>query len=133
MHSTAARRLDSSAQRPADALINGMDAPTLHASVCAKVDSVEQPLNQVGASEMNITTVGIDLAKNVFQIHGVDERGKMVLRKQLKPCAGDEFLVNLPACLIGMEAVQRAFLGSPTHGAGTHGEGDGATVCEALR
>ena len=33
---------------------------------------------------MKITTVGIDLAKNVFQVHGVDEHGKAVLRKQLK-------------------------------------------------
>jgi len=33
---------------------------------------------------MKITTIGIDLAKAVFQIHGVDERGKVVLRKQLK-------------------------------------------------
>ena len=33
---------------------------------------------------MKITTIGIDLAKNVFQVHGVDERGKTVLRKQLK-------------------------------------------------
>ena len=33
---------------------------------------------------MNITTIGIDLAKNVFQIHGIDQRGKTVLRKQLK-------------------------------------------------
>ena len=33
---------------------------------------------------MKITTVGIDLAKNVFQVHGVDERGKVVLRKQLR-------------------------------------------------
>ena len=32
---------------------------------------------------MKITTIGIDLAKNVFQVHGVDERGKAVLRKQL--------------------------------------------------
>ncbi len=33
---------------------------------------------------MKITTVGIDLAKNLFQVHGVDERGKTVLKKQLK-------------------------------------------------
>ncbi|MGB2901891.1 MAG: IS110 family transposase, partial [Candidatus Dechloromonas phosphoritropha] len=33
---------------------------------------------------MKITTVGIDLAKQVFQVHGVDERGKVVLKKQLK-------------------------------------------------
>jgi transposase len=33
---------------------------------------------------MKITTVGIDLAKNVFQVHGIDERGNAVLRKQLR-------------------------------------------------
>jgi transposase len=53
---------------------------------------------------MKITTVGIDLAKNVFQIHAVDERGKAVLKKQLKRDQVAEFFVNLPPCLIGMEA-----------------------------
>ena len=33
---------------------------------------------------MEITTIGVDLAKNVFQVHGVDQRGKAVLRKQLR-------------------------------------------------
>ena len=33
---------------------------------------------------MEITTIGLDLAKNVFQVHGVDQRGKTVLRKQLR-------------------------------------------------
>jgi transposase len=53
---------------------------------------------------MNVTTVGIDLAKIVFQVHGVDERGKARLRKQLKRTQVLEFFVNLPPCLIGMEA-----------------------------
>ena len=53
---------------------------------------------------MNITTIGIDLAKNVFQIHGVDERGKAVLRKQLKRAQMMTFFVKLAPCLIGMEA-----------------------------
>jgi len=53
---------------------------------------------------MKITTVGIDLAKNVFQVHGVDERGKIVLRKQVKRAQMAEFFANLPPCLIGMEA-----------------------------
>jgi transposase len=53
---------------------------------------------------MKMTTVGIDLAKNVFQIHGVDERGKTALKKQLKRDQMAEFFVNLPPCLIGMEA-----------------------------
>lgn len=53
---------------------------------------------------MKITTVGIDLAKNVFQVHGVDEHGKAVLRKQIKRAQVVEFFANLPPCLIGMEA-----------------------------
>jgi transposase len=53
---------------------------------------------------MKITTVGIDLAKNVFQVHGVDERGKAVLKKQLKRHQVLPFFGNLPPCLIGMEA-----------------------------
>ena len=38
---------------------------------------------------MNITQVGVDLAKAVFQVHGIDARGKVGLRKQLKTIAGD--------------------------------------------
>jgi transposase len=53
---------------------------------------------------MNITTIGVDLAKNVFQVHGVDEFGKAALRKQLKRAQVLSFFVNLPRCVIGMEA-----------------------------
>jgi transposase len=53
---------------------------------------------------MNITQVGIDLAKLVFQVHGVDARGKVALRKQLKRSQVAEFFAQLAPCLIGMEA-----------------------------
>jgi transposase len=53
---------------------------------------------------MQITTVGLDLAKNVFQVHGVNEHGKAVLRKQLRRDQVAAFFANLPACLVGMEA-----------------------------
>lgn len=53
---------------------------------------------------MKVTTVGIDLAKNVFQVHGVDERGTVVLRKQLRRDQVTAFFANLPPCVIGMEA-----------------------------
>ena len=53
---------------------------------------------------MKVTTLGIDLAKNVFQLHGVNELGKPVIKKQLRRDQMAEFFVNLPACLIGMEA-----------------------------
>ena len=53
---------------------------------------------------MKITTIGMDLAKNVFQVHGVDERGKLVLKKQLKRAQVLPFFANLVPCMIGMEA-----------------------------
>jgi transposase len=53
---------------------------------------------------MKITTIGIDLAKNVFQVHGVDERGKVVLKKALKRDQVAPFFANLQSCLIGIEA-----------------------------
>jgi transposase len=53
---------------------------------------------------MNITTVGIDLAKLVFQVHGVNERGKTMLRKAFKRAELIKFFANLAPCLIGMEA-----------------------------
>lgn len=53
---------------------------------------------------MEITTIGIDLAKNVFQIHGANQHGRPVLRKQLKRDQMSAFFANLPPCLIGMEA-----------------------------
>lgn len=53
---------------------------------------------------MKITTVGIDLAKLVFQIHGVNERGKVSVRRQLKRAEMSSYFVNLAPCLIGMEA-----------------------------
>jgi transposase len=53
---------------------------------------------------MNITTIGIDLAKNVMQVHGADDHGRAVLKKQLKRAQMLPFFVNLVPCKIGMEA-----------------------------
>jgi transposase len=66
---------------------------------------------------MNITTVGIDLAKNVFQVHGVDARGKVVLRKQLRRAQVAVFFANLPSCLIGMEACRECGTSEPLESA----------------
>lgn len=57
---------------------------------------------------MEFTTIGIDLAKHVFQLHGVDRAGNVVLRKQLRREQMAQFFVQLPACLIGMEACSGA-------------------------
>jgi transposase len=55
-----------------------------------------------------ITTVGIDLAKNVFSVHGVDAHGKTVLRKTVSRGALLELMAQLPRCLVGMEACSGA-------------------------
>lgn len=52
----------------------------------------------------NITVVGIDLAKNVFQIHAEDQEGNKIYNRQYKRRAFEEKLSKLPPCLIGMEA-----------------------------
>ena len=53
---------------------------------------------------MNPTTIGLDIAKNVFQAHGVDQNGKVVVRKRFSRAKVLESFANLPPCLIGMEA-----------------------------
>src|ERR1700687_3134803 len=62
----------------------------------------------MGASAMKITTVGMDLAKKVMQVHGVDDRGRVVLRKQLRRAQVAVFFANVPPCLIGLEACASA-------------------------
>lgn len=53
---------------------------------------------------MKITTLGIDLAKDVFQLHGVDERGKVVLKRQIRRKEMIDLLTKIEPCLVGMEA-----------------------------
>jgi len=53
---------------------------------------------------MNIKTLGIDIAKNIFFLHGVDENGKQLMKKSIKRNKLSEFIANLPPCLIAMEA-----------------------------
>ena len=57
---------------------------------------------------MNIKRIGIDLAKQVFQVHGVDNQEKAVLRKQLRRAQMLDYFQKLPPCLIGMEACSSA-------------------------
>jgi len=53
---------------------------------------------------MKVTTIGIDVAKSVFQIHATDERGDVALRRRLRRAQMVLFFSNLAPCLIGMEA-----------------------------
>ena len=51
-----------------------------------------------------ISVIGLDLAKNVFQVHGVDSAGEVVVRKQLRRSQVRRFFTNVEPCLVGMEA-----------------------------
>lgn len=53
---------------------------------------------------MEISTIGFDLAKNVFQVHGVDAAGAVVIRRKLRRAQVLPFFAGLAPCLVGMEA-----------------------------
>ena len=57
---------------------------------------------------MQVTTIGIDLAKNVFQVHGVDGTGKVVIKRQLRRGQIIEVFRKFPPCLVGIEACATA-------------------------
>src|SRR6266704_4031607 len=84
-------------------------------------DGVDGPLRHLGARMMvgethhrrepsmgEVTTIGLDLAKHVFQVHGVDASGATVLRKQLRRSQVVAFFAGLPRCLVGLEACATA-------------------------
>ena len=53
---------------------------------------------------MQITTIGLDIAKNVFQVHGIDRDDKVIVRKQLRRSQVIRFFQELAPCLVGIEA-----------------------------
>jgi transposase len=61
-----------------------------------------------GAVQVQITTIGLDIAKNVFQVHGIDANETVVVRKRLRRSQVLGFFKALPPCLIGMEACATA-------------------------
>ena len=58
---------------------------------------------------MEITTIGIDIAKSVFQFHGVDTAGQTILQKKLRRSAVLDTFAKLPPCLTGMEACATSY------------------------
>jgi transposase len=53
---------------------------------------------------MQITTIGLDLAKSIFQVHGVDAAGQVIVRRSLRRSQMLPFFAKLPPCLVGIEA-----------------------------
>jgi len=100
---------------------------------------------------MKITTVGLDLAKVIFTVHGVDEHGKAVLRKTVRRAKLLELFAQLPACVVGMEAcsgaqhwarelrklgheprIMAAEFVEPYRQGGKNDANDAAAICEAV-
>ena len=75
----------------------------LPASKCQSVVSIKDH-EQEEPSIMKISTVGVDLAKNVFQVHAVGETGEVVVRRALRRRQVIPFFRKLDPCLIGIEA-----------------------------
>jgi transposase len=78
-----------------------------------------------------ITTLGLDIAKSVFQVHGIDAAGNVV-RRQLKPRYVLVFFQKLPPCLVGIEACASSQHWSRELQALGHTAADAAGLCEAL-
>ena len=55
-----------------------------------------------------VTTIGLDIAKNVFQVHGVDAAGAVVVAKSIRRAQLLAFFASLPPCLVGIEACSSA-------------------------
>lgn len=100
---------------------------------------------------MKVTTVGLDLAKLIFTMHGVDEHGKVVLRKTVRRAKLLEVFAQLPACIVGMEAcsgaqhwarelrklgheprIMAAEFVEPYRQGGKNDANDAAAICEAV-
>jgi hypothetical protein len=83
----------------------GWMAPLRHLS--AKLLS-DRNSSEWEPSMSEVTTIGLDLAKHVFQVHGADAEGATVLRKQLRRAQVLAFFSRLPPCLVGLEACATA-------------------------
>jgi transposase len=100
---------------------------------------------------MKITTIGLDLAKSVFTMHGVDEHGNAVLRKTVRRAKLLELFAQLPVCVVGMEAcsgaqywarelrklghdprIMAAEFVEPYRQGGKNDANDAAAICEAV-
>jgi len=55
-----------------------------------------------------VTTIGLDIAKSVFQVHGIDAEGVVIIRRQVRRGQMLKFFASLPPCLIGIEACASA-------------------------
>lgn len=86
------------------AFSNGMDSPEFGTMGSTGTTVRTHHHQKEGVHMRHITRIGIDLAKHVFQLHGVDDRGHTVVRRQISRTQLRPFVAQLRPCLIGLEA-----------------------------
>ena len=79
-----------------------------------------------------VITVGLDIAKSPFQVHGVDGAGAVVIRKRISRAKMLEFFAALPRCLIGIEACPAAHHWARELQTRSYREVEAAELCEGL-
>ena len=80
-----------------------------------------------------VITIGLYIAKSVFQLHGVDVEGAVVIRKRVSRAKVLEFFSTLPSSVVGIEACPSAHHWSrQLQALGPHGTTDAADLCEGL-
>src|SRR5262249_7307917 len=94
------------AGRAAGAALGQVPAGPPAASTCQS--GVSKNHQEWEPSMSEITTIGLDLAKHVFQVHGIDAEGTTVLRKRLRRGQVLAFFSRIPRCLVGLEACATA-------------------------
>src|SRR5262249_36115329 len=99
------RACDAARPRRRGDRVMGWMAPLRHLSAKLLSDRIS---SEWEPSMGEATTIGLDLAKHVFQVHGVDAEGATVLRKQLRRAQVLAFFSRLPPCLVGLEACATA-------------------------
>ncbi len=80
-----------------------------------------------------VTTIGLDIAKSVFQVHGVDAEGNAIIRRKLKRRYVAAFFQKLPPCLVGIEACASSHHWSRELGTWSYRASDAASLCQAVR
>src|SRR5215475_7960685 len=80
-----------------------------------------------------VTTIGLDLAKHVFRVHGVDAEGATVLRKQLRRAQVLAFFSRIPRCVVGLEACAPAQYVKAYIKRNKHDAADAEAICEAVQ
>jgi hypothetical protein len=100
----AAQGLERRRECRRTSLIDAVDGSSTRHVSAIDVGAVKAPTIRRSQVMQAITTVGLDIAKSVFQVHGIDAEGNVILRRQLKRRYVLAFLQKLPPCLVGIEA-----------------------------